>query len=127
MQAFASEQTPVIVAGEGFELIDADGRRYLDGISSLWCNVHGHRVTEIDDAIRAQLDRVAHSTLLGLRNDRSEELANRLVEVTPPNLTRVFYSDSGATSVEVALKIAYQYHRQKSPQPERRRERERAA
>ena len=66
MQAYASEAAPVIVAGEGFDLVDESGQRYLDGVSSLWCNVHGHRVPEIDHAISSQLDRIAHSTLLGL-------------------------------------------------------------
>ena len=68
MQAYAQEQPPLIAAAEGFEVIDLEGRRYLDGTSSLWCNVHGHRVPAIDQAIRQQLDRVAHSTLLGLGN-----------------------------------------------------------
>ncbi|QDT39349.1 adenosylmethionine--8-amino-7-oxononanoate transaminase [Stratiformator vulcanicus] len=120
MQAFSTEDAPIIAAGEGFDLIDDAGRRYLDGISSLWCNVHGHRVPQIDDAVRGQLDRIAHSTLLGLRCDVAEEFAAELVRITPPNLTRVFYSDSGATSVEVALKMAFQYHRQKSSGAERR-------
>ncbi len=102
----------VIVSGDGFELIDESGRRYLDGVSSLWCNVHGHRVAEIDQAIRDQLDRVAHTTLLGLGNDPSIRLARRLVEVTPAGLDHVFFSDSGSTAVEVALKIAWQFHRQ---------------
>ncbi|MEQ9411157.1 MAG: adenosylmethionine--8-amino-7-oxononanoate transaminase [Fuerstiella sp.] len=120
MTAFIQEQTPIITEADGFELIDADGRRYLDGISSLWCNVHGHQVPEIDAAIRDQLDKVGHSTLLGLSSDVSIQLARMLVEQTPENLTRVFYSDSGATSVEVALKMAYQFHRQKpDPEPER--------
>jgi len=101
----------VIVAGEGFELIDAEGRRYLDGFSSLWCNLHGHRVPQIDDAVRAQLDRIAHSTLLGHASQASIELAERLVRISPVGLEKVFYSDSGATAVEVALKMAYQYYR----------------
>ena len=101
----------VIVAGEGFELIDAEGRRYIDGFSSLWCNLHGHRVGQIDDAVRAQLDRIAHSTLLGHASQASIELAERLVRISPPGLEKVFYSDSGATAVEVALKMAYQYCR----------------
>jgi len=112
MQAYRCESAPVIVSAEGFELIDESGRRYLDGVSSLWCNIHGHRVPEIDGAIRDQLDRVAHSTLLGLGGDLSIELARRLVEVTPAGLDHVFYSDNGSTAVEVALKIAWQYHRQ---------------
>lgn len=114
MQGFAAEDPPFIASAEGFELIDVDGRRYLDGISSLWCNVHGHRVPEIDAAIRAQLDKVAHTTLLGLSHVAAEELAERLTSIVPPGLTRVFYSDAGATAVEAALKIAVQYYAQRS-------------
>jgi adenosylmethionine-8-amino-7-oxononanoate aminotransferase len=106
----------IIERAEGCYLIDADGRRYLDGVSSLWCNVHGHRVPELDAALREQLDRVAHSTMLGLANVPATLLARRLVERAPPGLTRVFYSDDGATAVEVALKMAFQYWRQ-CPQP----------
>ncbi|MEX0704679.1 MAG: adenosylmethionine--8-amino-7-oxononanoate transaminase [Planctomycetales bacterium] len=113
MRAFRAEHAPIIAEAEGFYLIDVEGNRYLDGVSSLWCNVHGHRVPEIDVAIRAQLDRVAHSTLLGMSNVPAIELAKRLVDLAPPGLNKVFYSDSGSTAVEVALKIAYQYHRQK--------------
>ncbi len=120
MQEYAAEQTPIVVSGDGFELIDSDGQRYLDGISALWCNVHGFRVPEIDAAIREQLDRVGHSTLLGLSNEPAIRLAKELVDRTPEGLNRVFYSDSGATSVEAALKIAYQYHAQKPGGPERR-------
>jgi adenosylmethionine-8-amino-7-oxononanoate aminotransferase len=105
----------IIERAEGFFLVDTEGRRYLDGVSSLWCNVHGHRVPEIDEAIRAQLDLVAHSTLLGLANVPSIVLARRLVERAPPGLTRVFFSDDGATAVEVALKMAFQFWRQCSP------------
>ncbi len=113
MQAYRDEAAPIIVSADRFELIDTEGRRYLDGTSSLWCNVHGHRVPEIDAAIRDQLDRVAHSTLLGLSSVPSIELAKRLVDIVPRGLTKVFYSDSGATAVEAALKIAVQYHQQK--------------
>jgi adenosylmethionine-8-amino-7-oxononanoate aminotransferase len=109
MQEWLAEEPLVVERGEGNELIDVRGRRYLDGVSSLWCNVHGHRRPEIDRAIRAQLDRVAHSTLLGLAHVPSIELARRLVEIAPPGLSRVFYSDSGATAVEIALKMAFQY------------------
>src|SRR6185312_2338247 len=94
---------------EGAELIDSEGRRYLDGVSSLWCNVHGHRHPAIDEAVRGQLDRVAHSTMLGLSHPGAAELAARLVEIAPAGLSRVFYSDSGSTAVEVALKMAFQY------------------
>ena len=120
MQAYRDENAPLIAEAEGFYLIDVEGRRYLDGYSSLWCNVHGHRVPAIDGAIRRQLDRVAHSTLLGAGNVPSIELARALVERTPAGLNKVFYSDSGATAVEVALKIAYQYHLQKPEAPGRR-------
>jgi adenosylmethionine-8-amino-7-oxononanoate aminotransferase len=109
MQEWLAEEPLIIVAGEGNYLIDADGRRYLDGVSSLWCNVHGHRRRELDAALRAQLDRIAHSTLLGLASEPSIVLAQRLVEITPSSLTRVFYSDAGATAVEIALKMALQY------------------
>jgi adenosylmethionine---8-amino-7-oxononanoate aminotransferase len=114
MLAYRDEQAPIIEAADGFFLIDIEGHRYLDGISSLWCNVHGHRVPEIDRAIREQLDRVSHTTLLGLSSVPSIELARALVARAPRGLTKVFYSDSGATAVEVALKIAYQYHAQKT-------------
>ncbi len=120
MSAYREEGAPIIERAEGFYLFDVAGRRYLDGISSLWCNVHGHRVPEIDAAVREQLDRVAHTTLLGLGSVPSIELAKRLVEITPPGLTKVFYSDSGATAVEAALKMAYQFHRQKPCGPEER-------
>ena len=120
MSAWIDEQAPIILRGEGFDLIDASGQRYLDGISSLWCNVHGHAVPAIDRAVTEQLQKVAHSTLLGLANEPSIRLARALVERAPAGLTKVFFSDSGATSVEVALKMAYQYHRQKPEGPEDR-------
>src|SRR3954451_4269118 len=106
---WVSEQPLMIESADGTELIDTDGRRYLDGVSSLWCNVHGHRNPVIDQAVRAQLDRVAHSTMLGLSHPGAAELAGRLVDIAPPGLDRVFYSDSGSTAVEVALKMAFQY------------------
>ena len=109
MQEWLAEEPLIIERGEGNELVDVEGRRYLDGVSSLWCNVHGHRRREIDAAIRAQLDRIAHSTLLGLASVPSIELAERLVGIAPRGLTRVFYSDAGATAVEIALKMAFQY------------------
>src|SRR3954451_15567901 len=118
MQAYAAEPPLVIERAHGCFLVDLDGREYLDGVSSLWCNLHGHRVPELDNAIRDQLDAVAHSTLLGLANVPATVLARRLVEAAPPGLTRVFYSDDGATAVEVALKMAFQYWRQcASPRP----------
>lgn len=119
MSAYVEERAPIIVSAEGFHLLDSEGRRYLDGHSSLWCNIHGHRVAAIDEALRAQLQRVAHSTLLGLSNVPSIELSAELVRRVPAGLTRVFYADCGAAGVEVALKMAYQFHRQK-PRPEPR-------
>ncbi len=113
MKEWIEGEPIVIERGEGNYLYDIDGNRYLDGVSSIWCNIHGHRKKEIDDAIRAQLDRIAHSTLLGLSNIPSIELAERLVEITPEGLTRVFYSDNGSTAVEIALKMSFHYWRHK--------------
>ncbi len=108
------ESEPLAIErAEGTDLFDADGRRYIDGVSSLWCNVHGHRHPGIDEALRAQLDRVAHSTMLGLTHPGAAELAGRLVEIAPPGLQRVFYSESGSTAVEIALKMAFQYWHQR--------------
>jgi adenosylmethionine-8-amino-7-oxononanoate aminotransferase len=105
-----NEADPLVITdGEGFELIDSDGKRYIDGVSSLWCNVHGHRVPEIDAAIRSQLDRIAHTTLLGLANEPSIVLADALMRIVPANLKKVFYSDAGATATEIAFKLAAQY------------------
>jgi adenosylmethionine-8-amino-7-oxononanoate aminotransferase len=112
MRGFEAEDAPVIESGSGAWLVDTAGRRYLDGVSSLWCNVHGHAHPGIDGAVRAQLDRVAHSTMLGLSHRPGEELARRLAGLAPAGLTRVFFSDSGSTAVEVALKMAFQYWRQ---------------
>jgi adenosylmethionine-8-amino-7-oxononanoate aminotransferase len=102
--------TPLVIErAEGNYLIDTEGNRYLDGVSSLWVNVHGHNRPEINDAIRAQLDRMAHSTLLGLTHPTAAELAARLAGVAPAGLSKVFYSDNGSTAVEIALKLAFQY------------------
>src|SRR5262245_7177172 len=117
MQEYAAETPLIIECAHGCYLYDVDGNAYIDGVSSLWCNVHGHRVPELDAALREQIDRVAHSTLLGISNVPAIEFARRLVEVAPPGLTRVFFSDDGATAVEVALKMAFQYWRQ-CPQPQ---------
>jgi len=101
----------IIERGQGVYLYDSDGRRYLDGVSSIWVNLHGHRKGALDRALTAQLKRIAHSTLLGLSNAPAIELAKRLVGIAPRGLTRVFYSDNGSTAVEVALKMAFQYWR----------------
>ena len=99
----------IIERGDGIYLEDTDGRSYLDGVSSIWVNLHGHRKSALDRALTAQLRRIAHSTLLGLSNVPAIELAKRLVGLAPRGLTRVFYSDNGSTAVEVALKMAFQY------------------
>lgn len=117
---WAASEPLIIDRAEGVYLYDTDGRKYLDGVGSLWCNVHGHRHPALDAAIRDQLDRVAHTTLLGLTHPTAVDLARRLVECAPEGLTRVFYSDDGATAVEIALKMAFQYWRQKrDPEPGR--------
>jgi adenosylmethionine-8-amino-7-oxononanoate aminotransferase len=99
----------VIVSGEGSYLVDSEGRRYLDGVSSLWCNLHGHRHPRLDRALREQLDRVAHVTFLGLTHEPGIRLGAALLDAAPSGLTRVFYSDSGSTAVEIALKQSFQY------------------
>ncbi len=105
-----AENTPVIVeSASGHELIDVDGRRYLDAISSLWVTTLGHRVPELDQALRDQLDRVAHSTLLGNGNRAAIELAEALAPVVPVDGPHVLYASDGAAAVEQALKIAFQY------------------
>ena len=109
MQLWLDDDPVVIVRGEGNELIDTAGHRYLDGVSSLWCNVHGHNRAELNEAITAQLQQIAHSTLLGLTHVPAIVLAERLARLAPAGLTRVFYSDAGATAVEAALKTALQF------------------
>jgi len=109
MQEWMAEEPVIISQGEGHYLIDVDSRKYLDGVSSLWCNVHGHHKKELDDAIKTQLGHIAHSTFLGLTHIPGIQLAQKLVEIAPKGLRRVFYSDSGATAVEIALKMAVQY------------------
>jgi adenosylmethionine-8-amino-7-oxononanoate aminotransferase len=109
MEEWFREEPLIIERGQGSYLIDVEGNRYLDGVSSLWVNLHGHRKRAIDRAVKAQIDRIAHSTLLGLGNVPAITLAGRLARIAPRGLSRVFYSDAGSTAVEVALKIAFQY------------------
>jgi adenosylmethionine---8-amino-7-oxononanoate aminotransferase len=110
----------VIAAGEGSWLVDENGRRYLDGNASLWVNVHGHRRPEIDAAVREQLDRIAHTTFLGLTNPPAVAFADALLQTTPPGLTRAFLSESGSSACEVAIKLALR-HAQLRGEPGRRR------
>ena len=113
MKDWQKEEIVIIQRGDGVYLEDINGRRYLDGVSSLWCNVHGHRVPEIDRAVCEQLDEIAHTTFLGLSNVPAIQLAERLVKIAPRGLSRVFYSDSGSEAVEIALKMAFQYWQQR--------------
>jgi adenosylmethionine-8-amino-7-oxononanoate aminotransferase len=119
-QGWSEEEPLLIERGEGSHLVDVDGRRYIDGTSSLWCNIHGHRHPAIDRAVSEQLGRVAHSTMLGLSHPGAAELAARLVAIAPPGLARVFYSDSGSTAAEIALKMAFQYQAQRGGEHARR-------
>lgn len=109
MQEWMAEDPVIISRADGHYLVDDTGRKYLDGVSSLWCNVHGHHKKELDEAIKQQIDRFSHSTFLGLSHVPGIQLAQKLIELAPKGLQRVFYSDSGATAVEVALKMAVQY------------------
>jgi adenosylmethionine-8-amino-7-oxononanoate transaminase len=140
MKDWQTEDFPVIDRGEGCCLIDTEGRKYLDGVSSLWCNVFGHRVKEIDRAIKKQLGKIAHTTFLGLTHPLAIELAEKLIAIAPKpfqhpvfakeqtpgvsrdkkTLTRVFYSDSGSEAMEIALKMAYQYWQQRG-QPQKKK------
>lgn len=118
MQGWIEEEPVIIARGEGDMLYDTAGREYLDGISSLWVTVHGHNHPVINQAIKDQVDRVSHSTLLGLGNVPAIELAGLLAQITPSSVSKVFYSDAGATAVEIALKMAFQYWQQ-TGNPER--------
>src|SRR5258708_7925557 len=109
MKLWLENDPLVITAAEDMHLIDSDGKRYLDAVSSLWCNVHGHRVPEIDEAIRVQLGKVAHTTMLGLASEPAILLADRLMKLVPRSLKKVFYSDAGATATEIAFKLAVQF------------------
>lgn len=120
MQDWAQDDAIVITRGEGSWLIDSDGNRYLDGVASMWTNVHGHCRKELNEALKAQVDRLEHSTLLGLASEQSILLARRLAEITPAGLTRFFYSDNGSTAMEVAVKMAFQYQVHRG-RPERTR------
>ena len=98
----------VIDRAEGVYLTDTDGNRYLDGVSSLWVTVHGHREPAIDDAIRAQLARLDHSTFLGLTHEPGIRVAEELLRVAPAELGKVFFAGDGSSAAEAAIKMAYQ-------------------
>ena len=109
MGVYAKNDNIIIEKGRGSYLYDTEGNKYLDGYASLWVNVHGHQHKKLNKAIHKQLDKIAHSTLLGSSNIPSIELAEQLVKLTPDRLQKVFYSDTGSASVEIAIKMAYQY------------------
>jgi adenosylmethionine---8-amino-7-oxononanoate aminotransferase len=112
-RSWVEEDFPIIERADDTTLYDTEGNTYIDGVSSLWCNVHGHRHPAIDIAIKDQLDRVAHSTMLGLSHAPAVKLAKALVDLAPEGLTRVFFSDNGSTACEIALKMAYQWWHQR--------------
>jgi adenosylmethionine---8-amino-7-oxononanoate aminotransferase len=114
MRDYARTPPLIIEEGKGSYVKDIYGRWYLDGVSSLWVNVHGHRRREIDEAIIQQVRKISHSTLLGISNVPAIELAEQLVKIAPGGLSKVFYSDNGSTAVEVALKMAFQFWKQSS-------------
>jgi adenosylmethionine-8-amino-7-oxononanoate aminotransferase len=120
MQDYTDMRPLIIERGEGCYLIDTEGKRYIDGVSSLWVLVHGHGKKELVDAIKRQSEALCHSTLLGLGNVSSAVLAKMLVDIAPRGLGKVFYSDNGSTSVEIALKMAYQYWQQKGEKKRKR-------
>jgi adenosylmethionine-8-amino-7-oxononanoate aminotransferase len=119
MQDWLAEEPVVIERGEGCFLIDIAGNRYIDGVASMWTNVHGHNHPELNAALKTQVDKIAHTTLLGYSNIPAIELAKKLVELAPVGLNKVFYSDNGSTAVEIALKMAYQYWQHKG-EPQRK-------
>lgn len=116
MQEWEQEQPLIIERGKGSYLIDTEGKKYLDGTSSIWVNLHGHRHPTLDRAIKSQLDKIAHSSFLGLSNPPAIQLARELIRIMPKGLKRMFYSDNGSTAVEVALKMAVQYWQQRHPE-----------
>ncbi len=111
MKEWEADSPLVISRGEGSWLIDTDGNRYLDGVGAIWTNVHGHCHPFINSAIKEQLDRLEHSTLLGLASEKPALLAKRLIDIAPDGLVKVFYSDNGSTAVEIGIKMAFQYWR----------------
>jgi len=109
MKEYKEDEPIVIEDSDGVYLIDSDGNRYIDGVSSLWVNIHGHKVKKIDEAIKKQIDKIAHSTLLGVTNPSASILAKKLIDIAPEGLKKIFYSSDGSSAVEVALKMAFQY------------------
>jgi adenosylmethionine-8-amino-7-oxononanoate transaminase len=111
MRDWLKREPITIVRGKGSYLFDANGKRYLDGNSSIWTNLHGHAHPKLNAAINAQQKKVAHSSALGLANEPASLLGERLVKTAGGKLKKVFYSDDGSTAMEVALKLSFQYAR----------------
>ncbi len=120
MKDYETKDPVVIEKGEGVYLYDSEGNKYIDGVSSLWVNIHGHKVPEIDEAIKKQVDSISHSTLLGITNPPAAKLAEELIKICPPGLKKVFYSGDGASAVEVGIKMAFQYWKNKE-RPEKKK------
>lgn len=109
MKVYREEENVIVERGEGNYIIDIHGNRYLDGVASLWCNVHGHNHPKLNDAICQQVNKISHFTALGASNIPAILLAKRLVEISPRSLNKVFYSEDGSEAMEIAIKIAYHY------------------
>ncbi len=111
MQAWQNEAFPVIVKGDGVYLYDNEDNKYIDGNSSLWVTIHGHNHPYIINAMKQQLDRLDHTTMLGTVSDITIEYAAKLKQYLPKGLEKIFFSDNGSSAVEIAAKMAYGYHK----------------
>ncbi|RJX29291.1 MAG: adenosylmethionine--8-amino-7-oxononanoate transaminase [Desulfurivibrio sp.] len=120
MHDYAERDLLIIDRADGLMLYDLDGRSYFDTISSWWCILHGHNHPTIKMFMHRQLDRLDHVLLAGTSHEAAIRLAEKLIAITPADLTRVFYSDNGSTACEVALKMSLQYWRHRG-QPGRKR------
>ncbi len=113
MKEYETDDPPMIIdRGEGIYIYDIEGNKYIDGISSWWVNTLGHSHPRLNEALKKQVDKIEHVLLAGFSHEPAIDLAEKLVQMTPPELTKVFYSDNGSTAVEVALKMAFQYFQQ---------------
>ncbi|MBV9392196.1 MAG: aminotransferase class III-fold pyridoxal phosphate-dependent enzyme, partial [Verrucomicrobia bacterium] len=113
MREWMQQEPIILVSGQGCWLTDSKGRCYLDGNSSIWTNVHGHNHPRLNDAVRQQLERIAHTSFLGFTNPPAIELASKLVQLLPRHtLRKVFFSDNGSTAVEAAIKMTIQFFQQ---------------
>ena len=114
-RVWSADEPLIVERGHGVKLVDMNGREYLDGISSLWCNVHGHGVPELVQAVKEQAEKICHSTLLGLSHRPVLELTEELLAAAPAHFSRVFFSDSGSAAVEAALRMAVEWWQKQSP------------